>query len=75
MREGGGHCKDLNFSINAALLDAFNLYSLTETGKDNSLGPFTYLRHLFTELPTAKTVDDYEKLLPWNIDPAALSMD
>lgn len=52
-----------------------NLYSLIETAKANGLEPFAYLRHLFTELPTAKTVDDYEKLLPWNVDLAALSMD
>ncbi len=51
-----------------------NLYSLIETAKANGLEPFTYLRHLFTELPTAKTVDDYENLLPWNVDRAALSM-
>ena len=51
-----------------------NLYSLIETAKANGLEPFAYLRHLFTELPIAKTVDDYEKLLPWNVDRAALSM-
>ncbi|MFN3078140.1 MAG: transposase domain-containing protein, partial [Alphaproteobacteria bacterium] len=51
-----------------------NLYSLIETAKANGLEPFAYLRHLFTELPTAQTVDDYEKLLPWNIDQAALSI-
>ena len=52
-----------------------NLYSQIETAKANGLEPFAYLRHLFTELPTAKTVDNYEKLLPWNVDRAALSMD
>ena len=51
-----------------------NLYSLIETAKANGLEPFAYLHHLFTALPTAKTVDDYEKLLPWNVDRAALSM-
>ncbi|MBF0323409.1 MAG: transposase domain-containing protein, partial [Magnetococcales bacterium] len=51
-----------------------NLYSLIETAKASGLEPFAYLRYLFMELPTAQTVDDYEKLLPWNIDPAALSM-
>ncbi|MBF0162568.1 MAG: transposase domain-containing protein, partial [Magnetococcales bacterium] len=38
------------------------------------LEPFTYLRHLFTALPTAQTVDDYEKLLPWNINRTSLSI-
>ena len=51
-----------------------NLYSLIETAKANGLESFAYLRYLFMELPTAQTVDDYEKLLPWNIDQAALSM-
>ncbi|MBF0400578.1 MAG: IS66 family transposase, partial [Magnetococcales bacterium] len=51
-----------------------NLYSLIETAKANGLEPFAYLRYLFMELPTAQTVDDYEKLLPWNIDQAVLSM-
>ncbi|MEO5332170.1 MAG: transposase domain-containing protein, partial [Magnetococcus sp. YQC-5] len=44
------------------------------TAKANGLEPFAYLRHLFTELPTAQTVDDYEKLLPWNLGQAALSI-
>ncbi|MBF0097485.1 MAG: IS66 family transposase [Magnetococcales bacterium] len=52
-----------------------NLYSLIETAKANGLEPFAYLRHLFTQLPTATTVDDYEQLLPWNVDKAALSTD
>jgi hypothetical protein len=52
-----------------------NLYSLIETAKANGLEPFAYLRHLFTQLPLATTVDDYENLLPWNVDKAILSMD
>ena len=51
-----------------------NLYSLIETAKANGLEPFAYLRYLFTKLPYAQTADDYEKLLPWNVDQAALSM-
>ncbi|MBF0182746.1 MAG: IS66 family transposase [Magnetococcales bacterium] len=50
-----------------------NLYSLIETAKTNGLEPFAYLRYLFTQLPTAATVDDYENLLPWNVDKASLS--
>ncbi len=41
-----------------------NLYSLIETTKANGLEPYAYLRHLFAELPKAKTVEDYEVLLP-----------
>ncbi len=45
-----------------------NLYSLIETAKANSLEPYTYLRHVFTELPQADTVEAIEALLPGNID-------
>ena len=41
-----------------------NLYSLIETAKANGLEPYVYLRHLFTELPKATTVEDFETLLP-----------
>ncbi|MBF0311691.1 MAG: IS66 family transposase [Magnetococcales bacterium] len=51
-----------------------NLYSIIETAKANGLEPFAYLRHIFTALPTATTLEDFEKLLPWNIDQAALSI-
>ncbi len=41
-----------------------NLYSLIETAKANGLEPYAYLRHLFTELPKAKTIEVIEALLP-----------
>jgi transposase len=44
-----------------------NLYSLIETAKANSLDPYHYLAHLFTELPKAHTFDQIERLLPWNL--------
>jgi transposase len=43
------------------------LYSLIETAKANKLEPYGYLRYIFERLPFASTVDDYEKLLPWNV--------
>ena len=43
------------------------LYSLIETAKANDIEPYAYLRHVFTELPKATTVEDIEALLPWNI--------
>jgi transposase len=46
-----------------------NLYSLIETAKANRLEPYAYLRYLFTELPTAQTVEQIEALLPENLDP------
>lgn len=42
-----------------------NLYSLIETVKANGQEPYAYLRHLFSELPKAKCVEDIERLLPW----------
>ncbi|MBF0160002.1 MAG: transposase, partial [Magnetococcales bacterium] len=50
-----------------------NLYSLIETAKANGVEPFAYLRHVFTLLPVAKNLEDFEKLLPWNVDQAALA--
>ena len=44
-----------------------NLYSLIETAKANGLEPYAYLRHVFTELPKAETVEAIEALLPGNL--------
>jgi len=42
-----------------------NPYSLIESAKANGLEPYTYhLRHLFTQLPKAETVEAIEALLP-----------
>jgi transposase len=45
-----------------------NLYSLIETAKANSLEPYAYLCHVFTELPKAETVEAIEALLPGNMN-------
>jgi len=45
------------------------LYSLIETAKANKLEPYTYLRYIFTKIPTASTLEGYEALLPWNLTP------
>lgn len=44
-----------------------NLYSIIETCKANGVDTYRYLVALFKALPLAKTVDDYEALLPWNL--------
>ncbi len=44
-----------------------NLYSLIETAKANCIEPYRYLRTLFDQLPNAKTAEQIETLLPWNI--------
>ncbi|PIE57616.1 MAG: hypothetical protein CSA33_07150 [Desulfobulbus propionicus] len=42
-------------------------FSLIETAKANKIEPYAYLRHIFTQLPTANTLADYTALLPWNV--------
>jgi transposase len=45
-----------------------NWYSIIESAKINKLDPFTYLKHIFTELPLyEKENRSLEPLLPWNI--------
>ncbi len=46
------------------------LYTLVETAKANHLEPQAYLEHIFKELPTCQTTEDYEALLPWNLKSA-----
>jgi transposase len=43
------------------------IYSLIETAKANGLEPYTWLRRVLRDLPQAKTVEDIEALLPWNL--------
>ena len=43
------------------------IYSLIETAKLNGQEPYRYLRYVLTEI--AKGNDDYESLLPQNLDP------
>jgi len=45
-----------------------NLYSLIETAKANGLEPYAYLRYLFVRLPAAKSVENFEALLPVNVE-------
>jgi hypothetical protein len=44
-----------------------NLYSLLQTCLANGIDAYRYLRALLVELPKARTVDDYEALLPWRM--------
>ena len=44
-----------------------NLYSLIETAKANNLNAYDYLQCVFNALPNAKSVEDVEALLPWNV--------
>ncbi len=43
------------------------IYSLIETAKANGLNPFLYIREVLENIPHAKTVEDFEALLPTRI--------
>ncbi|HIG14410.1 MAG TPA: IS66 family transposase [Gammaproteobacteria bacterium] len=49
-----------------------NLYSLINTAMLNGHNPYTYLVHIFKELPRANTLEEFEALLPWNVKPDML---
>ena len=51
------------------------VYSLVETAKANGREPYTWLRKVLRELPHAKTADEYEALLPWNLDLETLAVE
>ena len=44
-----------------------NLYSLLQTCLANEIDGYQYLKVLLTALPKAKTVEDFEALLPWRV--------
>ena len=43
------------------------IYSLLQTAKANGQEPYTWLRRVLRDLPAAKTVEEIEALLPWNL--------
>jgi transposase len=47
-----------------------NLYSLLQTCLANRIDGYRYLTALLVELPKARTVEDFEALLPWRLTPA-----
>jgi transposase len=53
-------------TVNGATASA-TLYSLVSTARANELEPHAYLRHLFERLPQARTVEDFESLLPFTL--------
>ncbi len=44
------------------------MYSIIETARANGLEPYRYLKHLFENLPEAMTEQDFQALLPFNLD-------
>ena len=45
-----------------------SLYSLVETAKANQIEPYAYLKLVFTQIPNAETIEDIDRLLPWNVN-------
>jgi len=60
-----------NDSVKGAEAGA-KIYSLIETCKVYHIDPYTYLRFMLKRIPLAKTVEDYEALLPYNCDRSEL---
>jgi transposase len=42
-------------------------FSLIRTAKAQGLDPYHYYVEILKKIPHCKTVEDYEKLLPWNM--------
>lgn len=53
-------------SVNGAKALAMH-FSLVRTAKLHGMDPYHYYVHLLKNIPQCKSVEDYEKLLPWNI--------
>jgi len=47
-------------------------FTLIETAKANHLEPYRYLKYIFDRIPLAQTVEDYEALLPYNLNASQL---
>jgi len=45
-----------------------NIYGLLQTAKANNLEPYGYLKYIFEQLPQVTEADNFETLLPWNVD-------
>lgn len=45
-----------------------NLFSIVRTAILHDLDPYQYLVTIFEQLPYCETLEDYERLLPWNIN-------
>jgi len=50
-------------------------YSLIKTAQDNGLEAYHYLRYLLTNIPSCKTDEEYQALLPWNIPAEKLKVE
>ena len=47
---------------------AATIYSIIETCKHHKIDPYAYLKVVLQKMPTAETLEDLDKLLPFNLD-------
>ena len=45
-----------------------NIYSIVESAKANGKEPHAYLTYIFERLSLAQSVEEFEALLPWNVN-------
>lgn len=66
--------KNWLFSQSVAGAEASSIiYSLIESAKLNEIEPYSYLKYLFEKLPHCQNLEDYEKMLPYNVNPKLLT--
>ena len=49
------------------------IYSIIETAKANNIEPYGYLKYIIDRLPLVDTVEQFEELLPWNVEKGLLT--
>ena len=49
-------------------------FSLIRTAKRHGLDPYRYYVKVLESIPYCQTIEDYEALLPWNIELAKVGM-
>lgn len=60
--------KNFLFACTQAGADSLGVhFSLILTARLHGLDPVKYMTHVLTVLPTCKTWDEYDRLLPWNV--------
>ena len=58
--------KNFLFSCSVEGAEALATYfSLIQTARNHGVEPCAYLAHIFKAIPTCKSFDDFEQLLPW----------
>ena len=54
---------------------ATTIFSLVETCKHHKIEPYDYFKYVLDKIPKCQTIDDYEALLPFNLNTSLLTHD